>query len=90
MEFRDVEAAKKAYKELNGASLDGRNIRLDSAAQRERPQGGQGGYGGQGGQGGFNRGPPRNPGNSVVNLNQDDKNARKGAIGTFQGKRVLL
>lgn len=75
--------------------LDGRQIRLDSASERpNRTEGGQGGFGGQGGyggQGGFggNRGP-RNPGNSTVNLNLDDKNAKKGSIGTFQGKKMAL
>jgi hypothetical protein len=94
-----LDTAKKAYKELNGASLDGRNIRLDSASQRDRPQGGsfggqQGGYGGQqggyGGGFGGNRGGSRNPGNSTVDLSQDDKNAKKGSIGTFAGKKITL
>jgi hypothetical protein len=73
---------------LNGANLDGRNIRLDSASQRDRPQGGfqQGGYQA----GGFQRGGSRNPGNSTVVLSQDDKNAKKGSIGSFAGKKVLL
>ena len=73
---------------MNGANLDGRNIRLDSASQRDRPQGGfqQGGFQ----QGGFQRGGSRNPGNSTVGLSQDDKNAKKGSIGSFAGKKVLL
>jgi hypothetical protein len=73
---------------LNGANLDGRNIRLDSASQRDRPQGGfqQGGFQ----QGGFQRGGSRNPGNSTVVLSQDDKNAKKGSIGSFAGKKILL
>lgn len=73
---------------MNGANLDGRNIRLDSASQRDRPQGGfqQGGYQA----GGFQRGGSRNPGNSTVVLSQDDKNAKKGSIGSFAGKKVLL
>lgn len=82
--------------------MDGRQIRLDSAAQRDRPAGGnrggfgsQGGFGGRGGfggQGGFggNRNNSRNPGNSTVILSEDDKNAKKGAIGTFAGKKILL
>jgi nucleolin len=91
-----VDTAKKAYKELNGGELDGRSIRLDSASQRDRPQGGFGGQGGYGGQGGFgggfggNRGGSRNPGNSTVVLSQDDKNAKKGSIGTFAGKKMAL
>lgn len=91
-----MDTAKKAYKELNGGELDGRSIRLDSASQRDRPQGGFGGQGGYGGQGGFgggfggNRGGSRNPGNSTVVLSQDDKNAKKGSIGTFAGKKMAL
>lgn len=91
VEFNDVETAQRAYKEMSGSYLDGRAIRLDSASQRDRPQGGsfggnRGGFGGS--QGGY--GAPRNPGNSTVNLSQDDKNAKKGAIGTFQGKKIAL
>ena len=85
--------------------MDGRTIRLDSAAQRDRPQGGdrggfgggRGSFGGGGSRGGFGgssfgggRGAPRNPGNSTVVLSQDDKNAKKGSIGTFAGKKMAL
>ena len=84
--------------------MDGRNIRLDSAAQRDRPSGGErGGFGGNrggsfggnrggfgGDRGGFGRGAPRNPGNSTVVLSQDDKNAKKGSIGTFAGTKKAL
>lgn len=102
VEFQDVETAKKAYETLNGGYLDGRSIRLDSASQRDRPAGGQGGFGGGrggfgGGRGGFGGGsrggfggPSRNPGNSTVELTQDDRNAKKGAIGTFAGKKMAL
>lgn len=71
---------------MNGAYLDGRQIRLDSATQRDRTN--QGGGNRQGGAGG----PPRggNQGNSSVFLSQDDKNAKKGAIAGYQGKKVLL
>jgi len=79
--------------------LDGRQIRLDSAAQRDRPAGGfgggssRGGFGGGSSRGGFGGGfggNSRNPGNSTVNLSEDDKNAKKGAIGTFQGKKMTF
>lgn len=64
--------------------LDGRQIRLDNASQRDKPQGGfGGGAGGFGGQ----RGAPRS---SNVNLTQDDKNAKKGSITQFQGKIMSL
>ena len=86
VEFGDVESAKKAYASLNSGYLDGRQIRLDSAAERPPRDGNFGG--GQGGFGG--RGAPRNPGNSRVDLSQDDKLAKKGAIGTFQGKKMAL
>lgn len=85
-----MDTAKKAYKELNGGELDGRSIRLDSASQRDRPQGNFGGQGGFGGGFGGNRGGSRNPGNSTVVLSQDDKNAKKGSIGTFAGKKMAL
>lgn len=78
---------------MNGGYLDGRQIRLDSAAQRERPAGGnRGGFGGSGFGGGFggNRNNSRNQGNSTVILSEDDKNAKKGAIGTFAGKKVTF
>ena len=90
---------------MNGGNLDGRNIRLDSASQRDRPQSGErGGFGGGnrgsfgGNRGGFGgdrggfggRGAPRNPGNSTVVLSQDDKNAKKGSIGTFAGTKKAL
>lgn len=101
VEFFDVDTAKKAYEQCNGAYLDGRQIRLDAATPRDRPQGGnrggfggqQGGFGGQqggfGGQrGGF--GGNRNQGNSAVNLSQDDKAAKKGGIVGFAGKKIQL
>lgn len=73
--------------------LDGRQIRLDNAAQRDRPQGGAGGAGGfggaRGGAGGFG-GPRGAPRSSNVNLSQDDKNAKKGSITQFQGKVMNL
>lgn len=88
-----MDTAKKAYQELNGQYLDGRQIRLDSAAQRDRPQNG-GGFGGnrQGGfGGGFNRGGNTgNRGNSAVELSQNDRNAKKGAIAGFAGKKIEL
>lgn len=81
---------------MNGGYLDGRQIRLDSAAQRERPAGGfggnRGGFGGGfgGSRGGFGGNNSRNQGNSTVILSEDDKNAKKGAIGTFAGKKVTF
>ncbi len=84
--------AQAAYKAMNGTMLDGRQIRLDASTQRDRPQGGgfrggdrNGGGGFRGGdRGGFNRG------NSQVDLSQEDRNLKSGAIGTFQGKKVML
>lgn len=73
---------------MNGSYLDGRAIRLDAASQRDRPQGGFGGGARGGFGGGF--GGQRNGGNSAVVLSQDDKNAKKGSIGTFAGKKIAL
>ncbi|KAH0252311.1 RNA-binding domain-containing protein, partial [Aureobasidium melanogenum] len=57
VEFGSVEEAKAALEGLNGADVDGRNIRLDFAAPRDN-NGGGGGFGGRGGgrggRGGFN------------------------------------
>ena len=85
---------------MNYAELDGRSVRLSGATQRDRPAGGNSGgrpQGGnfsgrpQGGGGGrFQGGNNRNPGNSSVVLSQDDKNAKKGAIGGFAGKKITL
>ena len=71
IEFYDVETAKNAYATLNGSYLDGRSIRLDTAAQRDRPVGGfggnQGGFGGNrggfrwGNRGGFRGNNSRDP-----------------------------
>ncbi len=75
---------------MNGQYLDGRQIRLDSAAQRDRPQGGNfgnrqgGGFGGNGG--GFRNNNNRQ--GSAVALSQDDKFAKKGAIASFAGKKI--
>ena len=80
---------------MNGCNLDGRYIRLDSAAQRDRPAGGfgggqRGGFGGGQRGGSFGASNNRNQGNSTVNLSEDDKNAKKGAIGSFAGKKISL
>ncbi len=74
--------------------LDGRQIRLDASTQRDRPQGGGFNRGGDRNGGGFNRGGDRGGfnrgGNSQVDLSQEDRNLKSGAIGTFQGKKVML
>lgn len=79
---------------MNGQYLDGRTIKLDSATQRDRTnsggqggQGGRGSFGGAGGRGSYGGGNNR-PG--AVSLTQDDKNAKKGAISTFAGKKTQL
>ncbi|CAD0114725.1 unnamed protein product [Aureobasidium uvarum] len=59
VEFGSVDEAKAALEGLNGADVDGRNIRLDFAAPRDNNGGGGGGFGGgrggggRGGRGGF-------------------------------------
>ncbi|KAI5212478.1 RNA-binding domain-containing protein [Aureobasidium subglaciale] len=56
VEFGSVDEAKAALEGLNGADVDGRNIRLDFAAPRD-PSSGGGGFGG--GRGGGGRGGGR-------------------------------
>jgi len=51
--FAEADSARDAMAQMNGAELDGRTIRVDSA--HERGRGGGGGGGGRGG-GGGNRG----------------------------------
>ena len=48
----DAEAAQTAMKELDGTSLDGRNIRVNEATDRRGGGGGGGGGGGRGRGGG--------------------------------------
>jgi nucleolin len=55
VEFGSVDEAKAALEGLNGADVDGRNIRLDFAAPRDNNAGG-GGFGGGRGGGGFSGG----------------------------------
>ncbi|KAI4737169.1 RNA-binding domain-containing protein, partial [Aureobasidium sp. EXF-12298] len=57
VEFGSVDEAKAALEGLNGADVDGRNIRLDFAAPRDNNAGGGGGFGG--GRGGGGRGGGR-------------------------------
>ncbi len=58
--FVDGAAADAAIRELDGASLDGRTIRVNEAEQKPRDGGGGGGrgggYGGGGGGGGYGGG----------------------------------
>lgn len=60
VEMTTPEFAQQALKELDGADLDGRQIRINEARERERgaPRsfGGGGGYGGGGGGGGYGGG----------------------------------
>ena len=54
-EFANADDAKKAIEALNGKEVDGREVRVAEAQEREdRPRGGGGGGGGNGG-GGYNR-----------------------------------
>ena len=58
VEMADDEASKKAIAELDGASIDGRTIKVMEAKPKEdRPARGGGGFrGGNGGGGGYNNG----------------------------------
>ncbi len=58
--FADQESATTAKGEMDGTSLDGRNIKVDEAHERGRGGGGRGGgYGGGGGRGGYGGGGGR-------------------------------
>lgn len=54
--FTDAEAASTAISEMDGATLDGRTIKVNEAQDRRRGGGGGGGYNRGGGGGGYNRG----------------------------------
>ena len=55
VELADDEAAKKAIAELDGATVEGRAIKVMEAKPKEdKPRGGGGGF--RGGSGGYNRG----------------------------------
>jgi len=58
--FADPSSTESAIQEMNGATLDGRSIRVNEA--QERPRGAPRGPGGPGGPSGPDRGPPRAPG----------------------------
>lgn len=47
-----AEAAQKAMREMNGALLDGRALKVNEAEERQNNRGGGGGGGGGGGRGG--------------------------------------
>jgi len=51
--FASIDDAKKAYEQLNGESIEGRQVRLDYAKARDNSGGGGGFRGGRGGGGGF-------------------------------------
>jgi heterogeneous nuclear ribonucleoprotein A1/A3 len=58
--FVDAEAAKAATQAMDGATLDGRTIRVNEAEDKPRTGGGRGGFGGGGGRrGGFGGGGDR-------------------------------
>lgn len=67
VEMSDDTAANKAIAELDGASVEGRNIRVTVAKPREERTGDRGGYSGGGSGGGgrrFNNGGSGGGGNS--------------------------
>ena len=55
VEMADGEQAKEAIENLDGASISGRNVKVNEARPRE-PRGGGGGGGGGGGRGGYGGG----------------------------------
>ena len=54
--YNSPDDATKAMEAMNGASLDGRNLKVDIAQDRRGGGGGGGGGGGRGGRGGGGRG----------------------------------
>ncbi|KAH0082981.1 RNA-binding domain-containing protein, partial [Aureobasidium melanogenum] len=102
VEFGSVDEAKAALEGLNGADVDGRNIRLDFAAPRDN-NGGGGGFGGRGGgrggRGGFNdrggrgggrggRGGFGDRGGRGGRGGGRGGSTNRGGFGDFQGNRV--
>jgi RNA recognition motif-containing protein len=55
VEMADDDGARKAIEQMDGATLDGRPLRVNEAEER-KPRGGGGGFGGGGGGGGFGGG----------------------------------
>ncbi|CAD0089956.1 unnamed protein product [Aureobasidium vineae] len=104
VEFGSVDEAKAALEGLNGADVDGRNIRLDFAAPRDNNGGGGGGFGGgrggggRGGRGGFNdrggRGGGRGRGGFGDRGGRGGRgggrggSTNRGGFGDFQGNRM--
>lgn len=57
VEMENDAEALAAIEAMNGAQLDGRNLKVNEAQPKEaRPGGGRGGYGGGGGRGGYGGG----------------------------------
>ena len=73
VEMSDDEAARKAIAELDGATVEGRAIKVNEAKPKEdKPsfggnRGGGGGYGGGGGRGGYGGGGNRSGGGGGYN-----------------------
>ncbi|KEQ76204.1 RNA-binding domain-containing protein, partial [Aureobasidium namibiae CBS 147.97] len=104
VEFGSVDEAKAALEGLNGADVDGRNIRLDFAAPRDNNGGGGGfgggrGGGGRGGRGGFNdrggrgggrggRGGFGDRGGRGGRGGGRGGSTNRGGFGDFQGNRM--
>jgi len=59
VEMASEEAAQKAIAELNGYSVDGRNLTVNEAKPKPERRGGTGGRGGRGGFGGGRKHDPR-------------------------------
>jgi cold-inducible RNA-binding protein len=58
----NAQEAEKAISKMNGATLDGRQLRVNEAEERPRGGGGGGGGGGRGGRGGGGGGGDRRGG----------------------------
>ncbi len=85
--FEDMESAEKAQEAMNGASLSGRNIRVDFAKERERTGGGgRGGFSGRNGGGGGGGFRGRDDGFDPPPIIDDDDGFGRGGGGGGRGR----
>jgi cold-inducible RNA-binding protein len=61
VEFTEASSVATAIEKLDGHELQGRNLRVSEAAERQRRPPGFSDGGGGGGGGGYGAGPPRGP-----------------------------
>jgi len=98
VEFDSIDAAESAMNAMNGADVDGRNVRLDYSQPRQGGGGGRGGGGFGGGRGGGGRGGfggrgggrgfgGRGGGGRGGGRGRGGFGAKRDGIKSFEGKR---